>query len=84
MIPRVTTTPTPECPCPACGAPVRYATSTHGDHAPSPGDVSVCLECAAVNVFGEDLTLRPSTLAERSACGPELDCVVQGVLLLRR
>jgi hypothetical protein len=53
--------------CPRCGTPVDAATGVFDarDGSPGPGDVTVCLYCAAVSVFDADLRLRPPTAEER-------------------
>jgi len=33
-------------------------------HAPSPGDVAICLHCAHIHIYAEDLTLRQPNDAE--------------------
>ena len=52
--------------CPSCGQKNNAVKSAEGDEKalPSPGDVSVCFFCAAVNIFERELTLRPMTKAE--------------------
>lgn len=44
--------------CPACGH-LASAASTLGEvnYQPEPGDISLCIRCAAVNVFAADLTI---------------------------
>ncbi len=44
--------------CPSCGAKLDAATQTlRGRERPKAGDVSICLYCAAVNQYGDDLQL---------------------------
>lgn len=50
-------------PCPNCGRENDTASSPEG-FTPSPGDVSVCLGCAATLVFNEDFSTRAMTAAE--------------------
>lgn len=63
----------PACPCPGCGVPNDAASSAHGSYVgrPSPGDASVCLNCAAILVFREDLTTRLMTGAELADMAPD-------------
>lgn len=69
--------------CPECGYKLERATETLRDgRRPGPGDFSVCMMCAAVLRFDEQLKLVATTIAERSEAGPELEHVVRGVLLL--
>ncbi|HEY7233895.1 MAG TPA: hypothetical protein VH539_07080 [Gemmatimonadaceae bacterium] len=53
--------------CPACGTKVDDATIVFNDRKalPEPGDFTVCLYCAAVSVFDDQLRLRPPTADER-------------------
>lgn len=53
------------CSCPTCKHPFDRASSVGHNEAPKTGDVSVCIECTAVNVFDEDGSLRPLTDVER-------------------
>lgn len=48
-------------PCLACGKKLDASTSTEGDHKPSPGDATVCLECAHLMMYADDMTLRELT-----------------------
>lgn len=52
-------TRTPTALCPTCGYTVDAASSLAGNHKPEPGDWSLCLRCAAVNVFDAALRLAP-------------------------
>ena len=59
----------PLCPCPKCGSPNDAATSFDetdpGQKArPRPGDLSVCIGCASIQQFQEDLTLKIITIDE--------------------
>ena len=68
---------TPKMPpqmCPACGYVLYAATEAHrGDDKPSPGNVSICLNCGDVGFFDEFLRLRPPTPTE--AADPEIQHV---------
>lgn len=44
-------------PCPSCDARIDAHTAAHSTASPKPGDVSVCLYCAAILRYGDDLTL---------------------------
>jgi hypothetical protein len=59
----------PASECPACGYVVDAATCiTEPGARPSAGDISVCLDCAALLVFGgDDLQVRLMTKAEEAA-----------------
>lgn len=54
----------PASKCPHCGTRFDRASSLD-DEAPGPGDVTVCIRCAKICIFNEDLTVRKPT-------GPEL------------
>ncbi len=61
--------PIPICPCPKCGSPNDAATScdeTDPDQKarPVPGDLSVCIGCASIQQFQEDLSLKIITMDE--------------------
>lgn len=58
------TTRTPETICPTCGNVNDAATCVEGEHSPSPGDVSVCLYCAAILIFTDELETRLPTERE--------------------
>jgi hypothetical protein len=55
--------------CPWCGAKLDCATGFN--KRPSPGDLSVCIQCAQANVFKEDLTLRKMTVEEIASLSPQ-------------
>ena len=45
--------------CPECGKVLDCSTSVEFDGAkPSPGDISICLDCTAILEFGENLELK--------------------------
>lgn len=50
----------PPSPCGHCGKVLDGASDAAGAKA-SPGDLSVCIYCAGINVFGVDLALLPLT-----------------------
>lgn len=43
--------------CPICGKELDSATSAHGNDRPSPGDISICIYCATILRFDENLKL---------------------------
>lgn len=65
----------PSCVCPACGYAFDAATALQGGRLPKAGDVSVCLNCSAANVFTDALTVRAATPAEESTFGLEVSRV---------
>lgn len=61
MLKLITATETPESTCCECGHKVNMAS---GEGTPSPGDFSLCIECASLNVFSDGITFRQPTLDE--------------------
>lgn len=53
--------------CPNCQHGMDRAANLDAATAPIPGDVTVCIRCGNVNVFGDDMTLRPITDAEAAS-----------------
>lgn len=52
-------------PCPVCGKKLDAATSVEKEEAvPDPGDLSICLYCATVSVFDDNLKLKQMTNEE--------------------
>lgn len=48
--------------CPHCGEVLNGATDTVRDvRRPQPGDILICVYCAAVNQLGADMMLKPVT-----------------------
>lgn len=55
----LTTKTTPKGHCPTCAAPFdAHTCMNHPASHPSPGSITVCIYCANVLVFGDNLTLR--------------------------
>lgn len=53
-----------ESKCTACGMKADGATCIEGNHAPSAGDVTVCVKCGHIMAFDTDLMLRELTNKE--------------------
>jgi len=53
--------------CPYCGHTLDCASSEQGGDKPEPGDVSICLGCAGLLVFGDDGRTRKPTGSETFA-----------------
>ena len=52
----------PESRCTACGHFLDRAGGVdNNDRKPKPGDVSICIECGHIMVFGDDMQLRDPT-----------------------
>jgi hypothetical protein len=61
----------PQQPCPSCGYKLNRARAVKEEGLPSPGDVTVCIECVAWLVFNEALELRVLPLEEIEALDHE-------------
>jgi hypothetical protein len=61
----------PERRCPSCRAKLEAVTSLKHNDQPKPGDISVCLYCAAVLQFGNGMTLRAVPKEEWEDFHPE-------------
>lgn len=78
---------TPTTWCPYCGTSLDGAMNVDGPNAPDPGDVTVCLYCAGLAVFTDNLGLRFPTDAEleRWTVNPDVTRVRSAVLeVIRR
>ena len=68
------TTRTPVSSCPACGKIIDALSRPVDDDAtPSPGDVTVCLYCAAVLIINTDLTVRSPLQGEMDRLETDMD-----------
>lgn len=56
----------PKQACTACGKQLDAVSHVKGDAIPDEGDISLCLYCGHIMVFGQDLILREPTTAECS------------------
>lgn len=77
MTDRFRTTRTPVNHCLNCGKKIDAAAPTPDfpDSAPSPGDIALCLDCAHLHVFAEDLTLRAPTDDEMAEIAGDPDMI---------
>ena len=77
----------PESRCPFCGYRSETA-SAPGDKSPEPGHIAVCISCASVLVFNDDLRLRAMTQAEFADLHPdnrkEILLIQRGIRMLDR
>jgi hypothetical protein len=55
------------CKCPRCAYEVDAASGLTSDDAPSPGDIALCLNCGAINVYLDGLQIRKSSNTEEQA-----------------
>ena len=73
--------------CPVCGYRVEAASTPH-QTTPSPGDITVCMACASVSRFDDDLRLRTMTQREIFDLHPdnqdEILLVQRGIRMLDR
>ena len=60
-------TRTPECHCLNCGHKFDAAGAINAEDAPEPGNICLCIECGAVMMYAEDLTVRGMTREEMDA-----------------
>jgi hypothetical protein len=58
------TTIVPACPCPSCGQLLNMATDRDDVTAPTPGSLSVCVNCVTISFFDENLRLRKPKAGE--------------------
>lgn len=58
------TTRTPETQCPSCQCSIDAATALTEDVTPSPGDFTVCIQCAAILRFDRELHLKETVYHE--------------------
>lgn len=73
---RITRTPVNHCL--NCGRKISAAAPTPDfpdDSAPSPGDIAICLDCAHVHVYADDLTLRAPTDDEMTEIAGNRDMI---------
>lgn len=75
---KFTTTRTPMNRCLVCGYEIDAASPTpdsSGSSTPEPGDIALCLKCAHVHIFADDLTLRAPTGDEMVEIAGDRDMV---------
>jgi len=53
-----------ESKCPECGKRLDGCSGVNHNDQPKAWDVSICIQCASIAVFGEDLRLRKPTCKE--------------------
>jgi hypothetical protein len=57
--------------CPVCRYHVSVTTGLGHDEKPIPGDVTLCINCASVLVFTDNLAVREPSLVELESLTPE-------------
>lgn len=62
------TTRLPAQACPVCKYTLDAATDPKSNATPSPGDATVCINCASFLMFGDGMKLREMTLEEVAQC----------------
>lgn len=55
--------------CAVCGHKLDGASGVGNNTVPKPGDVSICIRCTNISVFGDDLKLRKPTENEMKELG---------------
>lgn len=74
----------PESKCPDCGYTANAATNLEDEEQmPEPGDCSLCIKCAGIAVFNDDLMLRSPTEEELLNLPSEISAVQQLIVKLR-
>jgi hypothetical protein len=65
----------PQQRCSRCKHPLDEACCTGGDHKPTPGMISICVECGKITIFDEQLRLREPSEQELLDIGTRSDIV---------
>ena len=55
----------PDVKCISCGKTLNAASAVDADGRPSPGDISVCVYCGKIMIYGKDMALRELTEIEK-------------------
>lgn len=71
----------PRCKCPTCESFVEAASNPFTKHAPTKGDVTMCLMCGALMAFRKNLTVR--ALNDEEILRAKADPRVQRLLTAR-
>ncbi len=61
----------PQSQCPSCGARINRCVDMNGCGQASPGDLSVCIECGAINEYDETMLVRAVPLEKIT--GPDFE-----------
>ena len=73
---------TPKTACPDCQMPIDALNGANHDHAPRPGDRSICAYCACLMVINDDMTMRAATQDEIEKL-LQNETIRQAVMLVR-
>lgn len=65
----------PNARCPSCNTELDFAENVDGGGAPEAGNISVCIQCAAVLVFNDDLSFRVPTDEDWQEIKSDLSCL---------
>ena len=68
--------------CPECDYLMELSSNMTGDRAPTPGDWTICINCAAPLIFTETMSVRTTTLRERNEAPPGLLALVKMVSMV--
>lgn len=75
----ITETKIPERRCPFCDYKLDVAASVYNKkNTPKPGDISICLSCASILIFNDDLTIRKPEPGEIEIT-PEIHKIQQAI-----
>lgn len=68
--------------CPSCSIAMDAVSSFEGTGCPDPGDITICIRCAAVGVFTEDMGVRLPSADEKAVymADPNVQRAVSAVL----
>jgi hypothetical protein len=70
----------PNAKCPHCGKPNTGATGLESlENIPAPGNFSICLYCAELGIFCDDLSIRRVTREDIAQLPPE-DAIELGIM----
>lgn len=83
MKPPIHTVAVPMGKCSGCGYEMDRATAFRHDASPTPGDLTMCLECGLLHTFTEELTLKALSAAEFAALPEGLRAELTFLLALR-
>lgn len=69
--------------CPWCGKHNELASNVTSESPPSPGDVSICIECANWSVFDDDMMSRKVAEDDPMMADPKIKIITLAVQQLR-
>jgi len=63
----------PSSRCCECGHTLKAASGLDTTERPDPGDATLCINCAGLNIFADDLSLRAPRADEKIAAAEDAD-----------